>query len=588
MTVSKTNLLNKALLEGIPGGIVIVDTDKKIVAINDLALELLEIKTKNIIGKKVTEVIPNTKIDHVIETKQPQLNKYQSLENNRILTNRVPIFNNNEIIGVVAYFQEVKEAEEIAKKLDSTRRLKKNLEAVLNSIDEGIHVVNEEGKTIFYNSKMSKLENIEKDKVINEKLLDIFPSLNQESSTLMKTLDSQEAIPQHKQSYTNYKGEKITTINRTLPINLDGQFIGALEVARDVTKLKKLSEKILDLQSELYNTKEEKDKQNLNNGTNYIFSDIIGNNWDLEEKIKYAKRASKTSSSVLISGQTGTGKELFAQSIHNASPRKNKPFIAQNCAALPKDLLEGILFGTKKGGFTGAVDRKGLFEQANKGTLLLDEINSMGLELQAKLLRVLQEGIVRPIGSNKGINVDVRIITTINKQPLKAFKNNELREDLYYRLATVNLHLPPLQKRKNDIPLLVDHFIKKFNQKFNYNIKGITKEVKELFLEYNWPGNVRQLEHVIEGAINIIGRKGKIQKEHVKTFMLNMKKEKTNDLNTINKDKPLPNIIENLEQNLIKEAINETSGNISEAARKLGIKRQTLQYKLKKYNLNEK
>ncbi|MCK8817537.1 sigma 54-interacting transcriptional regulator [Natroniella sulfidigena] len=583
MPISHRELLNKALLEGIPGGVVVVDNDEKIVAINDFALDLLGIETDQVVGDNIAEVISTTRIDQVLQTGQAELNRYQIIGGTKILTNRIPIFEQEQVVAVVAYFQKIKEAEEMAEKLKSVQRLKKTLEAILNSIDDGIRVVDEEGRIKVYNSKMADLENLEREQVINKKLLDILPSLSRETSTIMRTLNSQESVMEHQQSYINYKGEEITTINKTLPMMLEDEFIGALEIAKDVTQLKELSEKVIDLQSELYDTEEKKEE--FNNGTNYVFSDIIGENKGLKQKIKYAKRAARTSSSILISGETGTGKELFAQSIHNASRRRKEPFIAQNCAALPKDLLEGILFGTKKGGFTGAVNRQGLFEQVDGGTLLLDEINSMPLELQAKLLRVLQEGIIRPIGGDKGVRVDVRIIATINKNPLQAIEEGELREDLYYRLAVVNLELPPLRERTDDISLLVDYFIEKFNRKFNYQIQGIEQEAEDYFLNYSWPGNVRQLEHVLEGVINILDRDDKISKEDVELFMLDTKGEIETNKIDLKEDDSLPNIIEDIEKNLIKEAIDNNNNNISQAARELGIKRQTLQYKIKKYQL---
>ncbi|WP_408954629.1 sigma 54-interacting transcriptional regulator [Natroniella sp. ANB-PHB2] len=583
MPISYKDILNKALLEGIPGGVVVVDSSEKIIAINDLALDLLKIETDQVVGDNITEVISTTRIDKVLQTGQAELNRYQIIEETKILTNRVPIFEKDQVIAVVAYFQKIKEAEEMAEKLKSVQRLKKTLEAILNSIDDGIRVVDEEGRIKIYNEKMAELENLERDQVLNKKLLNILPSLNQETSTIMRTLSSQESVMERQQSYINYKGEEINTINKTLPMMLDGEFIGALEIAKDITLLKELSEKVVALQSELYQAREK--KKEFNNGTNYIFSDIIGENRVLQEKIKHAKRAARTSSSVLISGETGTGKELFAQSIHNASERRKKPFIAQNCAALPKDLLEGILFGTKKGGFTGAVNRKGLFEQVDGGTLLLDEINSMSLELQAKLLRVLQEGIIRPIGGDKGVRVDVRIIATINKNPLQAINEEELREDLYYRLAVVNLKLPPLRDRNDDIPLLVDYFIDKFNRKFNYQIQGIEQETEDYFLKYSWPGNVRQLEHVLEGAINILDKDAKIRKEDVELFMLDTNSNDETDKVNFEQGDSLPNIIEGIEKRLIKEAISNNNNIISQAARELGIKRQTLQYKIKKYQL---
>ncbi|RCW79278.1 PAS domain S-box-containing protein [Halanaerobium sp. DL-01] len=281
-----------------------------------------------------------------------------------------------------------------SKKLNNEENYKKILGTILDLIDEGIHIIDNKGKTIFYNKKMAELENQNRKKVLNKNLLNVFPELSEKNSTLMKTLKTKEKSPLKQQTYINYKNETVTTINETIPIKLDEKFIGALEIAKDITELKKLYEQVLEFKTESYEKEEQK---KLNNGTSYCFSDIIGEDPALKEIISYAKRAAKTSSAILISGETGTGKELLAQSIHNKSKRSDKPFIAQNCAALPANLLESILFGTQKGAFTGAIDRKGLFQRAEGGTLLLDEINSMPKELQAKLLRVLQEKKLDPL-----------------------------------------------------------------------------------------------------------------------------------------------------------------------------------------------
>jgi arginine utilization regulatory protein len=206
-------------------------------------------------------------------------------------------------------------------------------------------------------------------------------------------------------------------------------------------------------------------------------------------------------SAVLVVGETGTGKELFVQSIHHISHRHNGPFIAQNCAALPESLLESLLFGTTKGSYTGAVDRAGLFELADEGILFLDEINSMPLELQAKLLRVLEDGVVRRIGDQRTRKVNVRVIGAINESPLDCVHKGILRPDLYYRLNVFSLFIPPLRERNFDIELLTSHFIEQFNQRFSKYIRNVEHSVFELFHQYNWPGNVRELRHTIEHAM---------------------------------------------------------------------------------------
>jgi len=289
---------------------------------------------------------------------------------------------------------------------------------------------------------------------------------------------------------------------------------------------------------------------------------------------------------VLIYGETGTGKELFAQSIHYSGIRGNKPFIAQSCAAIPESLLESLLFGTAKGGFTGAVEREGLFEQANGGTLLFDELNSMSLSLQAKLLRVLQEGYIRRVGGTKDIPIDVRIIATTNEDPNDCIRQGTMRKDLYYRLSVINVFIPPLRERINDIEMLCNYFIKKYNKVLNKNIESISGDVINKFKEYAWPGNVRELENFIESAMNFASFDDVILTED---YFVSSKFISTDRLYPLNLDyqldeKSLPEILDNIENELIKNTLEKYNYNITKTSKHLGIKRQTLQHKLKKSN----
>ena len=375
----------------------------------------------------------------------------------------------------------------------------KIFQRILDEIDVGVHVVNEEGRTTFYNKKMAQIEGMDYEDVLDKNLLDVFSFNQDEDSTLLQALKHGSKIKNAKQTYFNNKGQEITTINNTFPIMEDGEQIGAMEIARDVTKLEKLI----------------RENMNKRGDTRYTFDSIIGSSDKIHEVVEASKRATRTSSSVLIIGETGTGKELFAQSIHNGSSRSSKPFISQNCAALPDSLIEGLLFGTKKGAFTGSIERPGLFEQANGGTLLLDEINSLNPALQAKLLRVLQEKTVRRVGDTKDRTVDVRIIATINEDPIDAISEDRLRKDLYYRLSVVSLFIPPLRKRRKDIRDLAQFFIEKYNQLFGMNVAEIDEEVMSKFEQYDWPGNVRELEHIIEGAMNLIDQEEAISYVHL-------------------------------------------------------------------------
>lgn len=457
------------------------------------------------------------------------------------------------------------------------------IDAVLRNIDIGIHVVDDAGKTIIYNQAMADLEGLDINEVMGKSLLDIFPSLTPETSTLLTVLKTGKPIYNRYQTYLNNKGKQIKTLNSTIPIIIALGKHGALEIAKNITKEKELSDKLVYLQQEL--ASKDIDDKTLKG---YTFRNLIGEDEKFLSTIEIARKAAMSSSTVLIFGETGTGKELFAQSIHNESSRKHKPLIAQNCAALPESLLEGILFGTVKGSFTGAINRPGLFEQANGGTLLLDEINSMGHQLQAKLLRVLQEGYVRRVGGLSDIPVDVRILATTNEDPSKLVNKGTLRKDLYYRLNVITVSIPSLKERKTDIPLLIDHFIKKYNSILQKDVWYVSNEVREAFVHYDWPGNVRELENIIESAINMINGGHIIKSEHISTDMHErlFKSDKNKYSLHFSEEQPLDKILEDIERSLILEAMQECGNNISRSSEKLGIKRQTLQHKLKKYGIN--
>ncbi|WP_374703485.1 sigma-54 interaction domain-containing protein [Bacillus sp. Marseille-P3661] len=454
---------------------------------------------------------------------------------------------------------------------------KQMLEAILSSLDEAIHVVNSEGVTIFYNEVAAKHDGVGIDEVLGKHVLDVFPSLVRETSTLLKVMETGKPIFQQPQTYKNSKGQLIDTVNTTLPIRAGEQIIGAVEIAKDLTTVKQLSQKLIDLQQKV---DKKTNKPISMSGAKYVLNDIITSCEKMEKVKIHAEKAAQSSAPVLVFGETGTGKELVVQSIHNGSSRKDEPFIAQNCAALPSSLLESILFGTKKGSFTGAIDRPGLFELAHGGTLFLDEINSMPLEIQAKLLRVLEDGVIRRVGGTNSYVIDVRVIVAMNEHPLKCIENNMLRSDLFYRLNVFFIEIPPLRQRKKDIPLLIDHFIKKYNYKYNKLISAMDDDVLALLESHNWLGNVRELEHVIEYAVNMTDG-DRISMSNVPLAL----RESSISPKEQSGKRPLRLYLEKTEKKLIEHALNESDGKIAQAAKILDIPRQTLQYKLNKYNI---
>lgn len=454
------------------------------------------------------------------------------------------------------------------------------MEKILNYIDEGIQIIDQRGKIRYSNEIALKMDDVNREDVIGNHVLSVYPSLTDKTSTLLQVLRTGEPIHDVKQEFLNFKGNKITTINTSIPILEDGNILGAIEISRDITKVRALSEQLIDLQKELYNEKGSSIEEK--KGTaKYTFKDIIGSTQEVVALKRKAMKAAENDSSVMVYGSTGTGKELVVQAIHNASRRREKPFIAQNCAAIPGSLLESILFGTVKGSFTDADNRPGLFELANGGTMFLDEINSMPIELQAKLLRVLEEGRIRRIGDVKTRKVDVRIVAAMNMDPYHAMKERKIRDDLFYRLCVVAFRIPDLVERKDDLKILVQHFIGKYNRLLNRNVKGITTGVLQVFYEYHWPGNIRELENVIEGAMNMIESQYITEEDlpgHLTLFSGGEKQSKAFRFS-------LKESMKHWEKQFIQDAIKESGGNVTKAAQLLKIPRQTLQYKMKKHGI---
>lgn len=447
-------------------------------------------------------------------------------------------------------------------------------EEIIERVGVGIHAVDGDGKTIIYNKKMREMEAMDKEDVLHKDVRDVFQFQENQSSTLLKSLQHGEEIVNVKQTYFNNRGVEITTVNNTFPLKVDGDICAAVEIAADVTKMERL------MRQNLRQTK-----------TDFTFDHIIGKSSELKEVIALAKRATRTNSNILIIGETGTGKELFAQSIHAESERSGAPFITQNCAALPDTLIEGILFGTTKGAFTGAIDSPGLFEQAQGGTILLDELNSLNIALQAKLLRVLQERKVRRIGDSKETSIDVRVIATINEDPIDAIANNRLRKDLYYRLAVVTLFIPPLRERNGDIPMLIEEFIKKYNRLFKLNVKCVSEEVLQFFDSQSWQGNIRELEHVIEASMNLVNHEQVIEFDHLPYQYRKSDARRPIPHQLIAET---PNNKENaglteqlalFEKRLIEQYLKAHKNHITNTALALGISRQSLQYRMKRLNI---
>lgn len=447
-----------------------------------------------------------------------------------------------------------------------------NMSEILNLYNffDSVIITDEKGIIKYYTNMRADVYWPDAKNITGMHILELHPELTEETSSIMRVLKTGEPIFNQLESFYSSSGQVGTNIYCTLPLMKDDKIVGAVDFARVIG---------------------EKERKNIvikGNGDKeryYSVNDIISNTPEMIRIKDMISQVAQTDSSVLIYGETGTGKEMIAQAIHTSSNRNNKNFVIQNCAAIPATLLEGILFGTVKGSFTGAEDHPGLFEIANGGTLFLDEINSMDLSMQAKLLRAIEEKKIRRVGGSKPINIDVKIISALNQDPIECVNNNLLRQDLFYRLNVVQFYLPPLRERRKDIELLTNHFIFKYNLKMNKQIHGIDNDVRKLFSEYYWPGNIRELQNVIEGAFNTAGFK-LIRMENMPQYLIKSYEKQQDSL--ISEKLPedgieLKEVMAEYEKRILKMALGEAE-TIAEAARKLNISKQDLNYKMKKYN----
>jgi len=404
-------------------------------------------------------------------------------------------------------------------KLADIKRVKGELDAILNSVQEAIEVASIDGRIKYVNPSFSRVTSINAAQRIGNNIFEVSPN-----GALARSLRTHEAVFAHR---AVVGGADVEVIANASPIVVDGKMEGAVVVFQPLTDIYKLMEQlkasnqvINDLQTRI----------NQISTSSYTFDDIIGSHPEFESALDLARKAAKSNSTILITGESGTGKELFAHAIHGSSLRRDKPFIKVNCAAIPETLLESEFFGYEKGAFSGAVKTKlGKMELANGGTIFLDEIGDMNLYLQAKLLRVLQEMEFERVGGSQTIKVDVRVIAATNRNLLEMAKQGDFREDLYYRLNVVELRLPSLRNHKDDIPAYVHSLIAKFNRKFGKHVKGLTTQAEEVLMQYDWPGNIRELQNVVERAmvtvddeiithkqiLNLVDASTKQQQEHI-------------------------------------------------------------------------
>lgn len=457
----------------------------------------------------------------------------------------------------------------------------------LNLITDGVQIYDENGYALFFNQASRKLSQIPPTLDIRGRhLLDLF-ALDEQISTTMTALRTKSPVINRVDNFSTSTGVSIASVNTSYPVSKDNELIGAIVFEQTQNIIDCSKEKMAQAEKALRDFQPNTPPTRF---SGYTFEHIIGNGENLQKAVRIARKIAPQNNSVLLVGETGTGKEIFAQSIHRCSPRKDKKFVALNCAAIPETLIESLLFGTQKGSFTGSENKVGYFEEAEGGTLFLDEMNSMSLAMQSKILRALQENSFRRVGGQKDISMDVRIISSCNKDPFLCIKENELRKDLFYRLSTVMIELPPLRNHKEDLEELIQYHLRSTVFQYVHSSTEISPEVMELFYHYDWPGNVRELFHVLDYVRNISDG-NTILLEHLPSYLLKTKKasetlKKVPDTFCSFQNTSLQNMMDEYEHEILCSALEHFGYNITKTADALGIRRQSLQYRIHKYGIH--
>ncbi|MBM7552353.1 PAS domain S-box-containing protein [Thalassobacillus pellis] len=564
------------ILNSIHDGMIVIDENEKISFLNKSASKILGIPKEEALNRYVNQIIRSSRLPHILKSRRKEVNQKLELENGKkLITTRIPIINSNhEVMGAFAVFKDITEVVDLAEEITDLKEVQTMLEAIIQSSDEAISVVDENGIGLMINPAYTRITGLTEKEIIGKPAT---VDISEGESMHMKVLQTRKPVRGVRMKVGPAKKDVIVNV---APVIVDGKLEGSVGVLHDVSEIKSLT-------SELKRARQIIRKLE----AKYSFDDIIGDSQEMTLALEQAKVGAKTPATVLLRGESGTGKELFAHAIHNESDRRHNKFIRVNCASIAESLLESELFGYEEGAFSGAKrgGKKGLFEEANNGSIFLDEIGELTLQMQAKLLRVLQEKEIVRVGGTKPIPVDVRIITATHVNLEKAIMNKTFREDLYYRLNRLPIYIPSLRERISDLPLLIDHLIQKLNENYGRTVKDIDDRALERLKRYHWPGNVRELENILGRAmIYMENQEEIIMPSHIPP----LRSEKSDYAAQAEDMQPwlgetLQVAVENLERNLISQAFAAANFNKTKTAKSLGISIRNLYYKLDKYNLDK-
>ncbi|SIS36961.1 sigma 54-interacting transcriptional regulator [Salimicrobium flavidum] len=554
------------ILNSIHDGMIVIGSDNLVTFINQSGEKILHTTKEQVIHRPVKEVIPLSRLPELLVTKEKEVNKELTLASGKkILTTRIPMVDaEGNTIGAYAIFKDITEAVALAEELTDIKEVTTLLEAIIQSSEEAISVVDENGTGLMINPAYTKITGLTEPQIIGKPAT---ADISEGESMHMQVLRTGEPVRGVQMKVGPKERDVLVNV---APIIVDGVIKGSVGVLHDVSEIYQLNEELSKAKQLIRNLK-----------ASYTFADLVGESEALQLVIDQAKIAANTSVTVLLRGESGTGKELLAHAIHQESERRSEKFIRLNCATMSHSLIEEELFG-----LNGEEGKKGYFEDSHNGTLFLDEIGELPLDVQAKLLRVLQEKEVKRTRSSEPKKIDVRVIAATNMNLEKAIANKFFREDLYYRLNKLPIQIPPLRERKEDLTELVFFLLEKLNEAYGRRVADIERTAFERLKEYDWPGNVRELENILGRAfINMDHTETVIKDHHLPALSSSVTPELNGDIEWSGFQ--LQEALDQYEKQILVQAFRAHNFNKTRTAKALGVSIRNLYYKLDKYGLSK-
>jgi PAS domain S-box-containing protein len=570
-TILNENMITtEEIFHNIANGIIVTDQASRVILFNSFAERLFHMTSDQVIGEPFTKLLPLP--DLALKDDAPEAMVRKVINNQVLLITRRPLVIESQTRGTITILQNISRLEQVKGELKEVKELKERLQLILKYVQDGICVMDKKGMVNYVNEAYLKIQKLNKSDVIGKNISELSP--HGVRQTVLKTGHSVK-------NKIIKKNDDVMIISNVSPIIVDGEQVGAISIVKDLREIQQLTEKLNQVTSRAEYLEEELIRSR---NPEKIFSSFIGKSGKIIDALSIALKAARSKATILIHGESGTGKEMIAKGIHYASTYRKGPFIRVNCASIPENLFESELFGHEKGSFTGAISRRlGKFELAQHGTIFLDEIGELNIHMQAKILRVLQEKEIQRIGSETVQKLDIRIITATNRDLEQMVKKGQFREDLYYRLNVIPILLPPLRERKQDIALLVEHFMNKFQENRVQPILGISNDAMESLLAYAWPGNVREIENLFERLFTLVDN-DYIEAEDLPAYIRGKKlsTQQRPHVELLSSDRVLP--MENYEKAIIKKAL-EKYGSCNAAGKALHLNHKTVAAKARKYNL---